>query len=65
MFQTSFSEWKENVEFTLGVLDLDMALTIDKPPSITNTSTDDEKTLFKAWEKSDRLSVYVFTYDNC
>ncbi|CAI0547559.1 unnamed protein product, partial [Linum tenue] len=34
-----------------------LTLTIDKPPSITNTSTDDEKTIFKAWEKSDRLSI--------
>ena len=54
---TNFSEWKEQVEFTLGVLELDMALLKDKPASLTETSTPEEKTLFNAWERSDRLST--------
>ena len=45
---TNFSEWKEQVEFTLGVLELDMALLKDKPASLTETSTPEEKTLFNA-----------------
>lgn len=54
---TNFSEWKEQVEFTLGVLDLDLALQTEKPAELTTTSTDEEKALHKAWEKSDRLSI--------
>ncbi|RWR92156.1 Gag-protease-integrase-RT-RNaseH polyprotein [Cinnamomum micranthum f. kanehirae] len=54
---TNFSEWKEQVEFTLGVLELDMALLKDKPAPLTETSTAEEKNLFNAWEKSDRLST--------
>jgi len=54
---TNFSEWKEQVEFTLGVLELDMALLKDKPASLTETSTPEEKTIFNARERSDRLST--------
>ncbi|KAF9661538.1 hypothetical protein SADUNF_Sadunf19G0079200 [Salix dunnii] len=54
---TNFSEWKEQVEFTLGVLDLDLALLKDKPDPLTDKSTHEEKTLFNAWERSDRLSI--------
>lgn len=54
---TNFSEWKEQVEFTLGVLELDMALLKDKPAPLTKTSIAKEKDLFNAWERSDRLST--------
>ncbi|KAF9685453.1 hypothetical protein SADUNF_Sadunf03G0056100 [Salix dunnii] len=54
---TNFSEWKEQVEFTLGVLDLDLALLKDKPDPLTDKSTPEEKTLFNTWERSDRLSI--------
>ncbi|KAF9678726.1 hypothetical protein SADUNF_Sadunf07G0065500 [Salix dunnii] len=55
--RTNFSEWKEQVEFTLGVLDLDLALLKDKPDPLTDKSTPEEKTLFNTWERSDRLSI--------
>ena len=29
---SNFSEWYERVQFSLGVLDLDLALITDKPP---------------------------------
>ena len=54
---TNFSEWKEQVEFTLGVLDLDLAFLIEKPTDLTDKSSADEKSLFHAWERSNRLSV--------
>ncbi|KAB5561216.1 hypothetical protein DKX38_006173 [Salix brachista] len=47
----------EQVEFTLGVLDLDLALLKDKPDPLTDNSTPEEKTLFNTWERSDRLSI--------
>ncbi|XP_044475754.1 uncharacterized protein LOC123203468 [Mangifera indica] len=53
----NFSNWSEQVQFHLGVLDLDMALQNEKPNTITNESSDDEKTLFKASERSNRLSL--------
>ncbi|KAJ9553963.1 hypothetical protein OSB04_018008 [Centaurea solstitialis] len=54
---TNFSEWRENVEFTLGVLDLDLALTSEKPPELNDKSTKEDKELHKLWEKSNRLSL--------
>ncbi|XP_055959767.1 uncharacterized protein LOC126657098 [Mercurialis annua] len=53
----NLSEWKEKVEFTLGVLDLDLALQIEEPAPLTETSNDEQKALHKAWEKSNRLSL--------
>uniref|UniRef100_A0A1J3K4I8 Retrovirus-related Pol polyprotein from transposon TNT 1-94 n=2 Tax=Noccaea caerulescens TaxID=107243 RepID=A0A1J3K4I8_NOCCA len=54
---TNFSEWKEKVEFTLGVLDLDLALREDEPNPVTDESTEEEWLLHKAWEKANRLSI--------
>ena len=39
----NFSEWREQVNFHLDVLDLDLALLEEKPAAITDTSTETEK----------------------
>ena len=54
---TNFSEWKEKVEFKLGVLDLDLALREEEPSQLTNESIEEEKAFHKAWEKANRLSI--------
>ena len=54
---TNFSEWYEHVQFTLGVLDLDMALIVDKPDEVTAESTAEQVSHAKAWERSNRLSL--------
>nr|XP_009772222.1 PREDICTED: uncharacterized protein LOC104222670 [Nicotiana sylvestris] len=53
----NFSEWREQVQFHLGVMDLDLALLNDKPATITDLSSADEKSYHKAWERSNRLSL--------
>ncbi|XP_009630499.4 uncharacterized protein LOC107815912 [Nicotiana tabacum] len=53
----NFSEWREQVQFPLGVMDLDLALLNDKPAAITDSSSADEKSFHKAWERSNRLSL--------
>nr|XP_023875586.1 uncharacterized protein LOC111988062 [Quercus suber] len=53
---TNFSNWKEQVEFHL-VLDLDIALRFEKLPALTDTSSAEEKPLYKTGEKSNRLSI--------
>ena len=53
----NFSDWKEQVQFHLGVLDLDVALESEKPADITSNSSAEEKSTFKAWEISNRLSL--------
>ncbi|XP_027368150.1 uncharacterized protein LOC113874128 [Abrus precatorius] len=53
----NFSNWSEQVQFHLDVLDLDLALQEEKPTDITDTSSNEEKTHYKAWERSNRLSL--------
>ncbi|KAG6488269.1 hypothetical protein ZIOFF_057028 [Zingiber officinale] len=53
----NFSHWCEQIQFHLGVMDLDLSLRVEKPAAITDTSSDDEKNIHDAWEKSNRLSL--------
>ncbi|XP_022864320.1 uncharacterized protein LOC111384288 [Olea europaea var. sylvestris] len=53
----NFSDWCEQVQFNLGVLDLDLALQVEKPADLTDESSADEKSFHKAWERSNRLSL--------
>ncbi|KAL5697405.1 hypothetical protein ACHQM5_030747 [Ranunculus cassubicifolius] len=54
---TNFSEWKEQIEFSLGYGDLDLALRVDEPVALTDESTDEEIAHYEAWERSNRLSL--------
>ncbi|KAG6474285.1 hypothetical protein ZIOFF_068211 [Zingiber officinale] len=53
----NFSDWCEQIQFHLGVMGLDLSLRVEKPAAITDTSSDDEKNIHDAWEKSNRLSL--------
>ena len=54
---SNFSEWYERVQFSLGVLDLDLALITDKPPEATDDNTPEQVEQSKAWARSNRLSL--------
>ncbi|XP_050207752.1 uncharacterized protein LOC126657152 [Mercurialis annua] len=56
----NFSDWCEQIQFHLGVLDLDLALEIEKPATITDESSNEEKVLYKTWERSNRLLSLMF-----
>jgi len=47
----------KRVQFHLGVLDLDLAIRIEKHAAITDDSRNEEKAHYRAWEKSNRLSL--------
>jgi len=53
----NFSDWSEQVQFHLGVLDLDTVFHVEKPAAITDASSTEEKTHYKVWERSNRLSL--------
>ncbi len=53
----NFSYWCEKVQFHLGVLDLDLSLHVEKPPTITDASSDEDRTYYDTWERSNRLSL--------
>ena len=54
---TNFSDWSEQAQFHLGVLDLDLALWTEKLLAITEENSAKEKTLSLSWERSNRLSI--------
>ncbi|OIT08566.1 hypothetical protein A4A49_53097 [Nicotiana attenuata] len=33
---TNFKQWQENLKIVLGVMDFDLALTVDSPPPLTD-----------------------------
>ena len=43
----NFPEWSEQVQFHLGVLDLDLTLLTDKPTAITETSSAEQRSFHK------------------
>ncbi|KAG8365233.1 hypothetical protein BUALT_Bualt18G0083000 [Buddleja alternifolia] len=53
----NFSDWREQVQFHLGVLDLDISLQVEKPAAITDQSSTEEKSIYKLWERSNILSL--------
>ncbi|XP_078154373.1 uncharacterized protein LOC144549493 [Carex rostrata] len=55
---TNFKFWQESVMITLGVMDLDLALRIDRP-KITDTSTEQEIRVEEKWDRSNRVSLMI------
>ena len=53
----NYSDWLEQVQFHLGVLDLDLAIQSERPAALTETSSAEERSFHKAWERSNRLSL--------
>ncbi|XP_047256177.1 secreted RxLR effector protein 161-like [Capsicum annuum] len=51
------SDWCKQIKFHLGVLDLDVALYFEKPTVITEASSDEEKSYYKYWDRSNRLGL--------
>ncbi|XP_009594032.1 uncharacterized protein [Nicotiana tomentosiformis] len=48
---SNFNEWKEQLEITLGCLDLDLCFRIDEPL--------EEYAVYATWERSNRLSLMI------
>ena len=53
----NYKEWKKQLDFSLGMADINMALQEAKPTDLTDTSTAAEKDYFAKWERSNRLSL--------
>ena len=55
----NFSYWTEQVQFHLGILDLDLAMLEEKFVTIIDVSSNEEKVHYKTWERSNRLSLML------
>ncbi|KAH6785841.1 hypothetical protein C2S51_038296 [Perilla frutescens var. frutescens] len=56
---SNFKDWKENILIILGCMDLDYSLRVDKPASLTDASSADEKWNFEKWDRSNRVSLMI------
>ncbi|GAV90464.1 UBN2 domain-containing protein [Cephalotus follicularis] len=54
---SNFKKWKEDIEFAMEMTDVDLSLVTDKPGELTVASTDDEKLVYAAWMKSNRICI--------
>ena len=55
----NFSDWNEQVQFHLGVLDHDLVMLEEKFVTIIDASNNEEKVHYKTWERSNRLSLML------
>ena len=53
----NYNVWKESIIFSLGCMDLDLALHVDEPPVPTESSAPNDKLDYEWWERSNRLSL--------
>ncbi|XP_060959366.1 uncharacterized protein LOC133030591 [Cannabis sativa] len=55
----NFKDWKENIFIVLGCMDLDLALRMDRPASLTDTSTSEQRRIYEKWDRSNRMSLMI------
>ncbi|KAL3652409.1 hypothetical protein CASFOL_002090 [Castilleja foliolosa] len=55
----NFKDWKEGILITLGCMDLDLALRVEQPASLTVDSSFDDLKNYEKWERSNRLSLMI------
>ncbi|XP_068657853.1 uncharacterized protein [Aristolochia californica] len=53
----NYKVWKEKILLHLGWMDIDYAIRKDEPPTIIDTSTAVEITLYERWERSNHFSM--------
>ncbi|KAK3004797.1 hypothetical protein RJ639_019930 [Escallonia herrerae] len=56
---TNFRKWKEQISIILGVMDLDYALRVDAPATLTAESSTEQKAAYEKWERSNRISLMI------
>jgi len=56
---SNFKDWKENILIVLGCMDLDLALRVERPASLTDVSSSTDKVNFEKWDRSNRMSLMI------
>ena len=54
---SNYKRWRSDIEFVLGMMDLDMTLREDEPPKPTNESIEAMRAHYAKWERSNHLSL--------
>ncbi|XP_060192545.1 uncharacterized protein LOC132622046 [Lycium barbarum] len=58
----NFKKWKEHIMTVLGCMDRDYALRFDRPADVNETSTNEQKSAYEKWERSNRMSLMMMQY---
>ena len=53
----NYNNWSEQIRFHLGAMNLDVALVLEKPTTIIEESSEDDRDFMGTWEQSNRLSL--------
>ncbi|XP_057954113.1 uncharacterized protein LOC131148430 [Malania oleifera] len=61
----NFLDWKDKTLLTLGCMDIDLALRIDKPAMPTESSPATYQLAYERWEKSNRLCIMFIKSHVC
>ncbi|PHT35615.1 hypothetical protein CQW23_23315 [Capsicum baccatum] len=59
---TNFKKWKEDIMIVLGCMDLDYALRFDCPADLNETSSNEQKSAYEKWERSNRMSLMMMQH---
>ena len=60
---TNFKDWKENIEITLGCIDVDLALRTEQPFTPTTSSTSKDRRDYEKWVRSNHMSIMIIKRD--
>ena len=55
----NFKTWHENLHIVIDVMDLDLALRVSSPATLTVESSSEEKRDIERWEKSNRMCLMI------
>ncbi|XP_048433469.1 uncharacterized protein LOC125474082 [Pyrus x bretschneideri] len=55
----NYKKWRQDVETVLGLMDYDLTLRKDEPPTVTTNSTAEQRLKYEKWEKSNRMALMV------
>ena len=59
---TDFRKWKEHITILLECKDLDYAIRIERPPSLTDDSTVEQRANLEKWERSNCMSFMIMKH---
>ena len=55
----NFKKWKEQIGIVLGCMNLDYVLRESEPTKPNSKSTNEQKTLYEKWERSNHMSLMI------
>ncbi|XP_009352547.2 uncharacterized protein LOC103943896 [Pyrus x bretschneideri] len=55
----NYKKWKQDLEILLGVMDMDLALRTEEPPTPNEGCTSIQRSKHEKWEKSNRICLMI------